>query len=296
MGRVAVELWGTPDRYAPGSKLCRYERPSRRQAHSVRRALSYLRADARAWNCVRRPIPGLGAGRFLSCRRGMIPPRWPGRFVGLSCLLLGALCGALRCSSLRCGAFEMPLWRLTLWCLCGALRCDSLRCSSLRCSSSEMSHVIPSRVFQTLKSHRWNCNVFSISKKSEGTQITCDFYSGGIRRRFGRQRQVVPAAMVKSSDGAAAWAPCRLELSSAWGPVRCLCSALRCGAFEMPLWRLTLWCLCGALRCDSLRCGSSEMSHVIPSRIFQTLKSHRWNSAVFSIPMKSEGTQITCDF
>ena len=63
MGRVAVELWGTPDRYAPGSKLCRYERPSRRQAHSVRRALSYLRADARAWNCVRRPIPGLGALR-----------------------------------------------------------------------------------------------------------------------------------------------------------------------------------------------------------------------------------------
>jgi len=63
VGRVAVELWGTPDRYAPGSKLCRYERPSRRQAHSVRRALSYLRADARAWNCVRRPIPGLGALR-----------------------------------------------------------------------------------------------------------------------------------------------------------------------------------------------------------------------------------------
>ena len=36
----AVEFRGTPDRYAPGSKLCRYERPSRRQAHSVRRALS----------------------------------------------------------------------------------------------------------------------------------------------------------------------------------------------------------------------------------------------------------------
>ena len=52
-----------------------------------------------------------------------------------------------------------------------------------------------------------------------------------------------------------------LELSSAWG---------------------TSWGLCGA-SC----CGSSEMSHVIPWHVFQTLKSHRWNSAVFSIPMKS---------
>ena len=53
-----------------------------------------------------------------------------------------------------------------------------------------------------------------------------------------------------------------LELSSAWA-VFCLG-------------------LCGA-SC----CGSSEMSHVIPQHVFQTLKSHRWNSAVFSIPMKS---------
>ena len=57
------------------------------------------------------------------------------------------------------------------------------------------------------------------------------------------------------------WGSSGLELSSAWG---------------------TSWCLCGA-SC----CGSSEMSHVIPRHVFQTLKSHRWNSAVFSIPMKS---------
>ena len=37
----------------------------------------------------------------------------------------------------------------TSWCLCGA------SC----CGSSEMSHAIPRHVFQTLKSHRWNCNV-----------------------------------------------------------------------------------------------------------------------------------------
>jgi len=51
------------------------------------------------------------------------------------------------------------------------------------------------------------------------------------------------------------------------------------------------WGLCGT-SC----CGSSEMSHVIPRHVFQTLKSHRWNSAVFSIPMKSSGTRITCEF
>ena len=41
-----------------------------------------------------------------------------------------------------------------------------------------MSHVIPSRLFQVLKLDRWNCNVFSGPKKSEGTQITCDFWRG----------------------------------------------------------------------------------------------------------------------
>ncbi len=57
------------------------------------------------------------------------------------------------------------------------------------------------------------------------------------------------------------WASSELGVSSAWD---------------------TSWCLCG-ISC----CGSSEMSHVIPRHVFQTLKSHRWNSAVFSIPMKS---------
>ena len=93
-------------------------------------------------------------------------PRWsspvtvrlPGRFVGLSYLLLGALCGALRC--------------------------DSLRCSSLRCSSSEMSHVIPSRVFQTLKSHRWNSAVFSIPMKSRVPKLRATFDSSGTWVEF----------------------------------------------------------------------------------------------------------------
>ena len=41
-----------------------------------------------------------------------------------------------------------------------------------------MSHVIPLWLFQVLKSDRWNCNVFLSPKKSEGTQITCDFWGG----------------------------------------------------------------------------------------------------------------------
>ena len=56
--RHAVQLLSTPDRYAPGSKLCRYERPSRRQAHSVRRALSYPGVDGGA--------PGHGVGHGTS--------------------------------------------------------------------------------------------------------------------------------------------------------------------------------------------------------------------------------------
>ena len=52
-----------------------------------------------------------------------------GGLLGLSCLLLGALRGA------SC------------------------------CGSSEMSHVIPRHVFQTLKSHRWNCNVLGCCRK-----------------------------------------------------------------------------------------------------------------------------------
>ena len=43
----------------------------------------------------------------------------------------------------------------------------------------KMSHVIPSRLFHDLNCDRWNCNVFSDAKKSEGTQITCDFRGDG---------------------------------------------------------------------------------------------------------------------
>ena len=38
-------------------------------------------------------------------------------------------------------------------------------CGVSCCGSSEMSHVIPPRVFQTLKLHRWNCNVLGCCTK-----------------------------------------------------------------------------------------------------------------------------------
>ena len=68
--------------------------------------------------------------------------------------------------------------------------------------------------------------------------------------------------------------PCLWRLSGLWGS-----SEL---GLSSGLGLSSAWGLCGA-SC----CGSSEMSHVIPRHVFQTLKSHRWNSAVFSIPMKS---------
>ena len=38
-------------------------------------------------------------------------------------------------------------------------------CGASCCGSSEMSHAIPRHVFQTLKSHRWNCNVLGCCTK-----------------------------------------------------------------------------------------------------------------------------------
>ena len=75
-------------------------------------------------------------------------------------------------------------------------------------------------------------------------------------------------------------APYRVQRPRACGGCRG-CGGLL-GLSCLPLGLSSAWGLCGA-SC----CGSSKMSHVIPRHVFQTLKSHRWNSAVFSIPMKS---------
>ena len=71
-----------------------------------------------------------------------------GGLLCLSCLPLG-LCSRL--GGLPSSGLELS----SAWGLCGA------SC----CGSSEMSHVIPRHVFQTLKSHRWNCNVLGRCRK-----------------------------------------------------------------------------------------------------------------------------------
>ena len=76
-----------------------------------------------------------------------------------------------------------------------------------------MSHVIPLWLFQVLKSDRWNCNVFSGPKKSEGTQITCDFWRGA---RPGRGRGEAGARLGSRGDGDEAGA--RLRIAGTWWP------------------------------------------------------------------------------
>ena len=96
----AVQLWSTPDRYAPGSKLCRYERPSRRQAHSVRRALSYPGVDGGGTRprCGTRDVcadlarnPHVPCYRFpSSCRRRGAPAEGAAQRVCAESVLLSA--------------------------------------------------------------------------------------------------------------------------------------------------------------------------------------------------------------
>ena len=69
-------------------------------------------------------------------------------------------CGGCRgCGGLLCLSC-LPLGLSSAW----AVFCLGL-CGASCCGSSEMSHVIPRHVFQTLKSHRWNCNVLGRCRK-----------------------------------------------------------------------------------------------------------------------------------
>ena len=53
--------------------------------------------------------------------------------------------------------------------------------------SSTMSHAIPSRLFQTLKSHRWNCNVYGLCLKMTVLNYLRLFW--GERRKGASHRQ-----------------------------------------------------------------------------------------------------------
>ena len=113
-------------------------------------------------------------------------------------------------------------------------------------SSSTMSHVIPLRLFQTLKSSRWNCNVCGLRRKM--TVLNYVRLLGGGPRKGSAHRQ---RGRAHDAAGHSMW-PRR-------APARFLQSWSR---------------------------SSSTMSHVIPLRLFQTLKSSRWNCNVCGLCRK----------
>ena len=93
--------------------------------------------------------------------------------------------GALHISgagSLMCG------WRVALM-------------SSYGCRSAT-SHVIPRRLIETLNLHRWNCNVFGVSRKMTAINYVRDLAGGGVVAAHGHRSQArwfsrrpTPAAM-----------------------------------------------------------------------------------------------------
>ena len=140
------------------------------QHESLRATCTTLAVGQRRWGTINPPdAPGLvvaGSGWVLSVPRLF--------------LCVGALHPNCRqcTSSVRVhrhvtGAVPPCLWRLSgLWGsselgLSSGLGLSSAwgLCGASCCGSSEMSHVIPRHVFQTLKSHRWNCNVFGRCRK-----------------------------------------------------------------------------------------------------------------------------------
>ena len=116
--------------------------------------------------------------------------------------------------------------------------------------SSPLSHVIPPRLFQTLNSQRWNCNVLRRSRK-----VTVGNYVRGYSVRSGgpAAARAVPA-LVRGE----------------WAAVR----GVWC-------WSGPSWPQPSCLQSRSPSTAeSSPLSHVIPSRLFQTLNSQRWNCNV----------------
>ncbi len=72
----------------------------------------------------------------------------------------------------------------------GALMCGwrVALMSSYGCRSAT-SHVIPRRLIQTLNLHRWNCNVFGVSRKMTAINYVRDFAGGGVAATSGPRSQ-----------------------------------------------------------------------------------------------------------
>ena len=114
--------------------------------------------------------------------------------------------------------------------------------------SPTMSHVIPLRVFQILKSCRWDCNVCGVSRKM--TKLNYVRHFSALVSKLGRV-QPTPTGIAAGSS---------------------------CRAFSSGL----QW----ALLRQPIPHGSPTMSHVIPLRVFQTLKSRRWDCNVCGVSRK----------
>ena len=122
-----------------------------------------------------------------------------------------------------------------------------------------ISHVIPSRLFQILNSQRWNCNVLGRSRK-----MTAGNY---VRHYSVRSGSGSPRCGSGSPRAGVWYAVCgaRCVVLGAWCVVRV------CGAGLVHL-------SCSPRVPQPL--GLPSISHVIPSRLFQTLNSQRWNCNV----------------
>ena len=167
-----------------------------------------------------------------------------------------------------------------------------------RRAAPEKLHVIPPEVFQDFKSDRWNHAVFSTPKKSEGTQITCDIV-GELCASCCRPRVVLPPTRRAAPEKSHVIPPGVFQdlKSDRWNhavfstPKNSEGTQITCDIVG----KLCALCCRLPVVLPPTRRAAPEKSHVIPPKVFQDLKSDRWNYAVFSTPKKSEGTQITCD-
>ena len=136
-----------------GHNMSRYVRPARRSRWGSVHGAQLIRPTRPGW--LWRGVDGSCQFRVCSCVLGRCT-----RSVGNAPFLFG--CSApYRVQRPLSGAAPPCLWWLSgLWGSSG-LELSSAwgLCGASCCGSSEMSHVIPRHVFQTLKSHRWNCNV-----------------------------------------------------------------------------------------------------------------------------------------
>ena len=152
----------------------------------------------------RRPRRELRSARRLEARPGLAaahghrsqaPPRSPSKLSGSSGALHTSGTGSRTCA------------------------CTSARSPARPRRRPSMSHVIPLRLVQTLNLHRWNCNVFGVSRKMTALNYVRNLGGGGVVAARGYRSLALPMPA-----GTAARPSGALHASGAWcavmdGPV-----------------------------------------------------------------------------